>query len=817
MATPPTNQPIPLHLGVQENILHGKVFYEKINANRVKELANYNGLIEKWNSKKYSQEKASQFYKNEQDQLLNYFKNFKKKKGGVSVRYMRAHKSKIGRVYPFRSLGLTCISKKTRNTIINNEMIDLDLKNAQPEILRNICHSNNIPCRRLDEYNNNREPILEEMMERYDVNRNACKKLFIRMTLGGTFWGFCYDNNVDKKTNKPTVFIDDYQKELDEIGKYLKDYNEELYRSTKLSIDKQNKQIKENNKINSKYNEENPNMPPKKIQREKSAYGSFLSKILQEWEVRIIECMYLHLKDNTNIVNGDFFVYEYDGIKLIRERVEKYGINELINELMLCVKEKMQFNIVLEEKDMDKVFEDFNCEVIPNSIDKELYEYDSSSYDNMKEEFEEENFKVMSNDLFMMKMTDGTYQFKKKNSMITTYEHLQVDIIKKDRSGAEIIEQKSFISMWMKDPHMKKYNNVGIYPPPLEPPKKVYNLWRPFRGDELIKNYTPVPDAIDKFKTHFLKLCDNNEDVSSYFIKWVAQLIQFPAIKTNVPIFTGGQGCGKGTAMTLIKKLIGEDKYFKTSNPERDVWGTFNSLMANSFFIQINELEKKQMMKSLGIIKELITDSELTINPKGLTPYEITSFHRFSMTTNKEDPFVTHKDDRRTYIIKCSNELIDNKEYFDNFYKMINDDNSIATIYDYLKNLEGIDKFLDIPKPITSYQQTLQDINTDIIDSFMINFTTEHYYDEKRQFEISSSEIYTEFKNYCKKVGVEGIMSSQKFHGRITLRNIKGIEEGLRSNKGRKKKIDIPLLIEHFNIVCDVKEIDEIADEYDSD
>ena len=479
---------IPLTLGEQDCVFHGKVFYEMINAHRLNELINFNGLAEKFDTKSYSQEKASQYYKNEKQQLTTYQQNYKKKKGGVAVRYFRTHKSKTGRVYPNKSLGLTTMSKKTRNTLINDTMIDLDLKNAQLQILRDICHSNNIPCPKLDEYSGvNREDILQEMMDTYKVSRDACKKLFIRMTLGGTFWGFAYDNNIARDLFKPTTFIDEFQKELDDIGKSFITFNDNLWKSTKMKIDKENKQIRDTNSKNNQWNLDNPTLPSKPTnKREKNAFGSFLSKILQEWEIRIIEGMYIYLRDNTNIVDGDYFVYEYDGMKLLIKRVENYGVDKIINELQDVVKTKMGFNMALEVKPMNKVYDNFECDFIEDILERPLYEYDTSSYNSMKQDFEEENFKIMSSNNFLCKMNNGTWVFKKRSELITIYEHLIVQVVKENYKTKETeIEDKCFINMWLKDPNIKKYNDVDVFPPPLVCPNNVFNLWTNFRGQIL--------------------------------------------------------------------------------------------------------------------------------------------------------------------------------------------------------------------------------------------------------------------------------------------------------------------------------------------
>jgi len=317
-------QQIPLYLEEKECILHSKTFYEKINIKMVTKLINFEGLASSWNTDNYSQKIASQHYENEKQQLINYKQNYKINKRAVSVRYMKAHKQKLGRVYPVRSLGLTTMSKKTRNTLIKDTMIDLDLVNCQPQILYCVCKSNNIECNFIEEYNNNREPILCEMMEKYNLKRSACKKLFIRLAFGGKFVGFLKDNNLDTNL-KPTEFINNFTNQLTEIGNEFKNHNGQLYEKIK--------KVKTDNTM-----------------------GSFMSKILQEYETRILECMYLFLSNNTNIVKDDFFVYEYDGMKLLKDRVETYGVDTLIHDLQNIVFTELGFDMKLEVKPIDNYY-----------------------------------------------------------------------------------------------------------------------------------------------------------------------------------------------------------------------------------------------------------------------------------------------------------------------------------------------------------------------------------------------------------------------------------------------------------------------------
>jgi hypothetical protein len=99
--------------------------------------------------------------------------------------------------------------------------------------------------------------------------------------------------------------------------------------------------------------------------------------------------------------------------------------------------------------------------------------------------------------------------------------------------------------------------------------------------------------------------------------------------------------------MRLFAKMMGEAKVFETTQPSRDVWGNFNGAMKESFFVNLNELSKKEFDGSIDHFKALVTDNSISINIKNVKQMKVKSFHRFIITTNNEDPMPTKTGDRR--------------------------------------------------------------------------------------------------------------------------------------------------------------------------
>ena len=276
-------------------------------------------------------------------------------------------------------------------------------------------------------------------------------------------------------------------------------------------------------------------------------------------------------------------------------------------------------------------------------------------------------------------------------------------------------------------------------------------------------------------------------------------MIQFPAVKSNCPILISKEGAGKGTLLKVLLKLLGVNKYYETTEPERDVWGSFNSLMSECYLVNLNELSKKSTNDSMGKIKGLIVDGAMTINPKGITPYKTTSYHRFIITTNSEDPMPTKKDDRRFWIVRSSDELIGNKAYFDDMQKIIQDDNAITSIFQYFKTLEGAEDFNKLQRPLTEFQQNIQEANISAPERWLRDYVSDCGEEETT---LSGKEIYQKFQAWKDTNGITFEVNAIKLGLALSNMNIDGIKKGQHTNKGATKIFEIKKIRKHFGVGC---------------
>lgn len=434
---------------------------------------------------------------------------------------------------------------------------------------------------------------------------------------------------------------------------------------------------------------------------------------------------------------------------------------------------------------------------------KEIKNDDEKSYQKVKEEFEKKHSLIVNKSLYI-KETEDDVIFMKENQLITSYKHIKYSepALNKKNEMIGMKDDNCFIKKWINDETISKYETIGVYPPPLKCPSNIFNLWKPFAISKYTDEYVKDEEGLKMFKNHVKILCGNDENVSEYIIKWIGQMFQYPAVKTNVPTFISGEGAGKGSLLELLSNMMGSGKVLVTTTPSRDVWGSFNGLMSNCFLVNLNEMSKKETADAEGKIKGLITDTQLTINKKGIDPYLINSYNRFMGTTNSEDPVKTKKGDRRNNIIRSSDEKCGDKQYFKELIAKFKDINVMRTIYDYLMSIEGLDKFGELPVPETEYQNDMKEQYRDNYDRWVESYITEYQDEDVEYLKLGGESQYKLFKEWCEKNGIKYETSSVKMALGIKRLNIHGIVTGVKTKRANETHYHIEKLKKHYKIGC---------------
>lgn len=753
----------------------------------------------------YKSENIDEYNKGNRKEML---KNIIDKMKGDVLEVSYNQRYSLGRFYPTNSISPICISRHMKHTLFHSiGWVDLDMIAGHSTILYEIAKQNKIEIQfqAVKKYIDNKPALLTQLHEYYytedsTLTEDNVKDIFNIGIYGGghnTWLKQMEDEEINLRTNIPHPFVLEFLKEC-------KNFMELIYLNNPAIVDK----VKGSYDI------------------EKDLYA-IKSRVMSYWcgsiENHIIYLVYKLLVKREAIFKNNL-VLEYDGVclKLINNDAEYMdellcNINDMIlKETKLNVKMKWkgyrEEHIHLEELDET---DDTTSEATEDSditfTDDEDEIVMTDSFEDVKAEFEKTHMKITNKSFFVKEFENRVITFNKEK-FTTAYEHLQYTELKWN-SYTKTYDpiKKQFIGEWYKSCDIKRKDDVGVFPTGRVCPDNYYNMWKPF-DMELITEWETKADAVERIKKHILILCGNDATVYDYFEKWIAQMIQFPAVKSVCPILISKEGAGKGTLLQLFTKMMGSTKVFETTQPSRDVWGEFNGLMADAFLVNLNELSKKETMESEGRIKGLITDSTLKINNKGIAQFPIESFHRFICTTNNENPMTTTQDDRRKFIIRSSDEKCGDKEYFNEIYKLLADKDVIKSCYEYFKSIPNMDKFGDIQIPVSEYHKDLKQLSTSPIESFLKDFVLENYY-EKEPIKLYGKEIFVLFNSWLKKCGLEYGCNIQAFGLRLKNLKIDGITKGNHSKHGEANLYDIPTMIKHFKLDTIVYEKEEEVEE----
>ena len=228
-----------------------------------------------------------------------------------------------------------------RNLLTKQYYIDLDIVNCHPVIIYNLCLRHNISCERLKDFIENREEILEYIVdnnengswneERIESNNEMNRDIAKRFCLM-----FFFGASLKKKMNE--FNIEDIEFELNDISNWFMKFYDEL---TKI--------INSINNLDS-YKEIVDYVKEKKDDDINNLRGSIFSHIIQNEERKLFDI----LKYNLEKRGFELGAYIYDGCHIRNDKVLKQPVINLLSQKLT-----ESFNLVnampilLKVKDMD--------------------------------------------------------------------------------------------------------------------------------------------------------------------------------------------------------------------------------------------------------------------------------------------------------------------------------------------------------------------------------------------------------------------------------------------------------------------------------
>lgn len=739
-----------LKIEAKKSILDGLVCYDVINTEILDKIINstLKEDSEEWNES------------NQLDKIRNRLR-----KDMLKVIYKKSKKMTYGRVIPEANLSLSMMRRQLRHSVCKWKVkevyeeyyYDIDIENCHYVIIQQLCNHNNLKCDNITKYVNNRDETLKMMIDEWKIERADAKCFFILIIYGGSIekqmqiLAKKYKSDKISSKSKSYKFLSKLDFELQQIRKIIIDMNPDI----KYEV--------ERNKILKEQEDYNPD-------------SSTFSYFIQEYECRILECMYLYCKSNKYIQNNIVSLCS-DGFALPRKNVK--DLDELIKELERVVKEVTGFKIKLVNKPMDE-------DLLNELDDAQLNEEENpNSYNNIKEEFEKTHFKLLTPISYITEDEDDLIR-KTKTEFLQTYENKYYIATEKTDKG-NVEKKRMFVNDWIRDEKIRTYERVDFMPK-LDVSDNVYNTFRGFKVEKLESDdNTNVKDSL--IYKHLFNLCGCDDKVFEYVLMMLSKKVKKPSEVTGTSlIIKSVQGCGKDTFFDWFgNDIIGNKYYFNNVNHEL-LFGHFNAQLANKFLCVLNETSQKDTKDIIEQLKGTITATEITINEKGVKPYKMKNYATFILLTNNDNPIKIDPQDRRYLAFECNNEIANDEEYFRNLRKEIESKKYNRAFYDYLLTLDSENYNFVKNRPETQFNKDLKEISIPLHANFLEDLLFKKIdtkADQKRYIlnaeTYTSKKLYDSYNEYIIENNIKIELSKTLFG--LQIKNYKAIEKK-RTNKG---------------------------------
>lgn len=654
--------------------------------------------------------KYNETYDNEKQFLETLYKKIGEKSNNMIVQYKKPDIG-IGRVNPIKSLSLSMIRRPLRHTLAEGYYIDIDIKNCQPTLLHQICLENGIKCENLEKYVNNRELILEEIRKEYGCEREDAKNLFINLIFLGSFDSWAIDLDINQN---PTDYICCLVKELKEIAKIIAENNPELHNKNK-----------------------DRSYP----------LASTTSFFLQDYERSILDVMYSHVLEKKYLGTGvkPKVVLCHDGLMIPKN--DLINISNLLEELEKDVKDKTGFDIKLEVKPFSEKIDINNLHEIKKENNKDYkFEHTQKFNSNYCNSLGDYDLKKRYFELFVCKVMRPSpmYIYSEYNKQEKQIESIYFQEKKLIEAFRQLNDK--FINEWIKD-DLRMYNDLIFKPinPGLELNNESSEEYNTFTGySPLIK--TPVMDntIIDEWKNVVFQLCEGIQENYDYYIRFLAQMIQFPEKRTGVSIlFRSNEGVGKNQHLEAIQNIITKS-YFFSSAKKDDFVGKFALAFQNKLLLNWNETGS--CADSIDEIKSKITDEYVTVEKKGIDKIECKNYARIIFTTNNMCPLPISDSNRRFVIFQSTDYYIENGgvKFWTKFNETINNPEFIACLYNYLNSIDLSEwEYKTFPKTKAYNQMRSLYISPEIM--FIMDYIVNH----PKSAKVKGSDLFGEYNDYC--------------------------------------------------------------------
>lgn len=220
------------------------------------------------------------------------------------------------------------------------------------------------------------------------------------------------------------------------------------------------------------------------------------------------------------------------------------------------------------------------------------------------------------------------------------------------------------------------------------------NLWRGYGVDEHEADWSLMRD-------HIRNIIANGDEASDdYIIRWLAWAVQNPTSHAGVAmvLMSKEHGTGKGTLGHAMRNMFGNHGLHLTNR--NHVVGKFNAHFMQIGFLFCDEVLWPGNKQDEGILKGLISEQTLAIEPKGLNLFQMPNSLKVLLASNQDWVIPAVEDERRYAVFTVNPSRKQDPDYFGSLHRQLYKEGGISgMLYDLRQmDLDGWQPHHNIPQ-----------------------------------------------------------------------------------------------------------------------
>jgi len=252
---------------------------------------------------------------------------------------------------------------------------------------------------------------------------------------------------------------------------------------------------------------------------------------------------------------------------------------------------------------------------------------------------------------------------------------------------------------WLKHPQRRTFSGGIVFKPNGVVAPGEYNLWQGFA-------YEPKRGDWSLLRKHIHDIVCRREITDfNYYLNWMAHAVKHPERPAETAIvMRGEQGAGKGFPIRAFGRLFGQH-YMHVITAEHVV-GKHNAHLLDCIVLFADEVLYASNPRHADILKGMITEPVLTIEPKNVNAYQAPNRLHVMLSSNHDWVLSMGHDDRRYFVLEPSSDRLADTAYFAAIQKQLDEGGYEAMLYDLqhidlseaVQRMPGLERIFDVAR-----------------------------------------------------------------------------------------------------------------------